>query len=132
MAAITKAPFASLDANTGKIATFIAGLIAGEDLDPVSPCYISDDDGMVYMAEAADGFHGVNAVATVEGRPVTLFGQGARFSLSDGALTPGTVAGVSPSVAGGWVDNPSVPVALAVSNRDIIITTLVVVESEGS
>lgn len=94
MALVTRAATASMDVSTGAFAPQITGLVAGEALDAVAPCYIKSSDGKVYMSngtaatEPAEivGFT-PRAVPAVD-QPVTLFGAGARFSYGTG-LTPG-------------------------------------------
>lgn len=69
------------------------GLVAGEALDPLAPCYIKASDNKVYMSngtaanEAAelDGWTGKSYAA---GEPVTLWGRGVIFEYGTG-LTPG-------------------------------------------
>ena len=69
------------------------GLIAGEDLLTIAPCYIKASDGKVYMSngtsanEAAelDGWTGKSYKA---GEPVTLWGRGVIVEYGTG-LTPG-------------------------------------------
>lgn len=93
MAVVTRDSNASLDASTGMFAPQTPDLIAGEDLDPVAPCYIAAD-GLVYMsdgsaADAEAGFDGFTARAVSSGQPVTLFGIGTRFRYAASGLTPG-------------------------------------------
>jgi hypothetical protein len=84
-----------MDASTGMYAPQVTGLIAGEDLDAVAPCYIRSADGLVMMSngtavnEAAE-FVGFTPRAARSGQAVTLFGLGARFRYGTG-LTPGDV-----------------------------------------
>jgi hypothetical protein len=69
------------------------GLLAGEDLLTVAPCYIKASDGKVYMCNGTaatepaelDGFTGKNYKA---GEAVTLWGEGCIFEYGTG-LTPG-------------------------------------------
>jgi hypothetical protein len=86
---------AHFDASQALYAPQITGnMVAGENLDPVSPCYIKAADGKVYMsdgtavAEAAkvDGWTGK---AYKAGQSVTLLGIGTRYRFSAGTLTPG-------------------------------------------
>lgn len=94
MALLTRSTKASMDAATGMYAPQITGLYAGEALDIAAPCYIKSSDGKVYMSngtaanEAAEVI-GFTPRAVAIGEPCTLFGAGARFHYSDGALTPG-------------------------------------------
>lgn len=122
MTAVTRIAAASLDVNSGKRAVAIAGLLAGEDLDAVSACFI-DSDGLVYMAVASEGFHGINPVARNEGEPVTLFGIGARFSYA-ASLTPGAPLFVSDETAGvleTTAGSSRNAVAVCVTDEDIVI-----------
>jgi len=94
MSLLTRSTVASMDAN--QFHQVEAGLLAGEDLDLVAPCYIKSSDGLVYMSngtaanEAAEVV-GFTARAVKSGQPVTLFGIGTRFKYSDSLLTPGDV-----------------------------------------
>lgn len=93
MALITRSTTASLDKNQAVQAS--AGLLAGEALDLVAPCYIKSSDGLVYMSNATAADEeaevvGFTARAVSIGQPVTLFGPGTRFSYGTG-LTPGDV-----------------------------------------
>lgn len=93
MALVTRDTRASMDTSTGMIAPQISGLIAGEDLDAVAPCYIKAADGKVYMsngtaANEAATFAGFTPVLAKAGEPVTLFALGAIFRYASG-LTPG-------------------------------------------
>lgn len=93
MALVTRASNASMDVSTGQFAPQITGLIAGENLDAVSPCYIKSSDGKVYMSngtaanEAAE-FVGFAPRQANAGEPITLFALGARFKYGS-SLTPG-------------------------------------------
>ncbi|WP_353267477.1 hypothetical protein [Gemmatimonas sp.] len=95
----------SMDTSSAMFAPQISGsLIAGENLDGVSPCYIRASDGRVYMtngtaANEAAKFDGFCAKATKAGESVTLFGVGARFRYATGLTIgqnffAGTTAGV--------------------------------------
>lgn len=84
MALVTRLAAASMDASTGMYAPQITGLLAGEDLDVVAPCYLKTSDGKIYMSNGAAAtepaeFAGFTARATKSGQPVTLFSLGARF-----------------------------------------------------
>jgi hypothetical protein len=131
MALITVASTASLDAVSAQRVPFISGLVAGEDLDPVAPCYVKSD-GKVYMSVTTvdngiatqAAFAGFTADAVSSGEPVTLFGKGARFSIASG-LTPGDIYFVS-ATAGALSDtavlaNDVSPVAMAISTTDIVV-----------
>jgi hypothetical protein len=84
MALVTVLASASMDASTGMYAPQVTGLVAGEDLLVVAPCYIKTSDGKVYQSNGTAAtepaeFMGFTARATKAGQPVTLFGLGARF-----------------------------------------------------
>lgn len=96
MALLTRSTDASIDASTAQFAPQITGLIAGEDLDVVAPCYIKSSDGKVYMSNAtaaneAAEVAGFTPRAVKAGQPVTLFGKGTRFRYAASGLTPGDV-----------------------------------------
>jgi hypothetical protein len=84
LVALATAPGPGPDLSTLELAPQITGLVAGEDLLVVAPCYIKTSDGLVYQsngtasAEAAE-FVGFTARATKSGQPVTLFSLGACF-----------------------------------------------------
>ncbi len=93
MSLVTRSSTAGLDANQADQAA--AGLIAGQDLDLCSPCYIKTADGKVYMSNAtavneAAEFVGFTPRAVKSGQPVTLFGMGTRMRYGSG-LNPGDV-----------------------------------------
>jgi len=93
MALITRSTTASIDAN--QAVQVSAGLLAGEALDLVAPCYIKSSDGLVYMSNATAADEeaevvGFTARAVASGQPVTLFGPGSRFKYGS-ALTPGNI-----------------------------------------
>lgn len=126
MALITRSTNASIDTNTAMYAPQISGLIAGEDLDMASPCYIKSSDGKVYMSngtaanEAAEVI-GFTPRSVKSGEPVTVFGKGARFRYGTG-LTPGdkyyigATAGRLDSAA---TTGDSTGVAQAITSTDI-------------
>jgi len=92
---ITRVASASIDISTAMFAPQISGLVAGEDLDAVAPCYIKPGDGKVWEANgSADNdaaeVVGFTARAVDAGEPVTLFGAGARFKFGSG-LTIGAI-----------------------------------------
>jgi len=94
MALITRSTTASLDANQAEQVS--VGLLAGEALDLVAPCYIKSSDGMVYMSNATAANEAAEVVgftpkAVAIGQPVTLFGPGTRFSYYSSGLTPGNI-----------------------------------------
>jgi hypothetical protein len=95
MSLVTRTTKAGMDASTGMYAPQLTGLIAGEALDVVAPCYIKSSDGLVYMSNATSANEAAEVVgftprAVAIGQPVTLFGIGARFRYGTG-LTPGNV-----------------------------------------
>lgn len=74
----------SPDVSTTELAPQITGLIAGEDLLAVAPCYIKTSDGKVYMSNGTAVNEAAEVVgfcprATKSGQPCTLFGHGACF-----------------------------------------------------
>lgn len=131
MAILSKTSTASIDAVSARSVAFVSGLIAGEALDAVSPCYVHSD-GKVYMTVTSasttlstqTNYLGFCADNVALGDPVTLFGKGARFDVGSG-LTAGTlyfsgsVAGtLSPTVV---LSNDVSPLAVAVSATDIVV-----------
>ncbi|MBC8076960.1 MAG: hypothetical protein H7Y32_12860 [Chloroflexales bacterium] len=94
MALITKATDGSVDAATAMFAPQRSdGLLAGEALDALAPCYIKASDGKVYMsngtaADEAAEFDGFTPRAYSAAEAVTLFGIGTRMRYATG-LTPG-------------------------------------------
>jgi hypothetical protein len=93
MALVTRSTTASMDAN--QFEQVSAGLLAGEALDLVAPCYIKSSDGLVYMSNATAADEeaevvGFTARAVASGQPVTLFGPGSRFKYGS-SLTPGNI-----------------------------------------
>jgi len=107
----------------------LAGLLAGEALDVVAPCYIKAADGLVYMADATAvnekcNVIGFTARAIALGEPVTLFGQGTRFKYSDGLLTKNMILYMGATK--GCLDDAasvgdSFGLAVAVTTSDILI-----------
>jgi hypothetical protein len=86
---------AHFDASQALYCPQITGnMTAGENIDPVSPCYIDPTTGKVFMSDGTaagtaarvDGWAGK---AYKIGQSVTLLGVGARFRFSAGTLTPG-------------------------------------------
>lgn len=94
MANVAKDANAGMDTSQAIVANHVAGnLIAGENLDPASPCYIKSD-GKVYMSDGtaaneAAKIDGMTGKSYRLGQPVTLLGVGSRFRYSAGTLTPG-------------------------------------------
>jgi len=129
MSLVTRDSAASMDLATGQIAPQVSGLVAGEDLDVVAPCYIKSSDGKVYMSNAtaaneAAEVIGFTARAVKSGQPVTLFGKGARFRYGS-SLTAGAKLYVG-ATAGRLDDAPTTGdwegVAEVVDSTDIRIT----------
>jgi hypothetical protein len=129
MALITRAATASMDVSTGMLAPQITGLIAGEALDAVAPCYIKSSDSKVYMSngtaanEAAE-FIGFTPRAVGIGQPVTVFGVGARFSYGTG-LTPGDkyyIGATAGRLDAAATTGDAVGVAQAITSTDIRVT----------
>jgi hypothetical protein len=128
MALITRASDASIDTSTAMYAPQIAGLLAGEDLSPVAPCYVKAADGKVYQANGtaaneAAKCYGFTARTVKAGEPVTLFGAGTRYRYGTG-LSIGTVYYVGATA--GRLDNAAtvgdaVGVAVALTATDIVI-----------
>lgn len=131
MSAITRSSVASLDMNSADAAHKITGLVAGEDLDGVSACFIDPSDGKVYMATEGDGFAGVCPADTPANHPVTLFGPGARFELRASGGTPFAGVFLSASVAGGFDTAGDSKIGFMINARDILITNLLT-EAESS
>lgn len=119
---------AGFDTSQGMYAPQITGnLTAGEDIDPVSPCYIKQSDGKVYMsigtavAEAAK-FDGFAPKKYRAGQSMTLLGIGARFRYSAGTLTPSTnlfVGGAKGVLADAATTGGLVPIARTINATDI-------------
>ena len=126
MALVTPDAEASIDASTAMFAPQITGLIAGENLLALAPCYVKAADGKVYQSNGtavneAAKFDGITPRAALLGQPVTLYATGCRGRYATG-LTPGqnlyvaATAGRFDTVAtvGG-----TVPVARAIDTTDI-------------
>ena len=128
MAQVARVANASGDNSQQMFAPQVTGnLYAGEDLDPVAPCYIKASDGKVYMTngtaanEAAklDGWTGKSYKA---GQAVTLFGVGFRGRYSAGTLTPGQnlFAGTTKGeLADAATTGGTVAIARAINANDI-------------
>ena len=127
MAQVTRRESASLDASTGIVAPQISGdLVAGEDLDNCSACYIAAD-GKAYMSDGAAAgakatFHGICPRAAKRNQAVSLYGPGTRFGYGDG-MTPGALyLGTAPgTLADAATTGGTDAVAFAVSSRDIMV-----------
>jgi hypothetical protein len=130
MALVTKSSRASMDASTGMYAPQISGLIAGEDLDPVSPCRIGSD-GKVYMSngtadDAQASFAGFCPTKVLAGEAVTLFSLGARFRYGSG-LTPDStlyIAATKGRLDTAATTGDAVGVARVLTATDIQITRI--------
>lgn len=128
MALVTRASTASMDTSTGAFAQQLTGLVAGEVLDAVAPCYIKSSDGKLYMSngtaanEAAE-FVGFTPHARVAGEPCTVFGLGARFSYGTG-LTPGDkyfIGATAGRLDTAATTGGTVAIARAVTSTDIVV-----------
>ena len=144
MSDLTKVSTASIDGVSAQNAMYLSGLVAGEALDAVSPCYVKSD-GKVYKAVSTvlDEFSvtddndpadtvalnmpkvdGWTAKAYASGQHVTLFvGKGLRFSYGS-SLTVATKLFVS-DTAGKLADSAVAtadifPVAVVISATDIM------------
>jgi hypothetical protein len=132
MANLTKdVATAGLDTSKAFTAPHIAGdLVAGEALEPCSPCYIKASDGKAYQsngtaANEAAKFDGFTGKAYKIGQAVTLFGVGFRGRYSAGTLVPGTDLFIG-TVAGSLADAATAggvrAIARAVTSTDIRCT----------
>lgn len=129
MALVTRASFASLDAISGEDSSNVGGYVAGEALSPVAPCYIASD-GLVYESVSTTATYSgiVNYIGftahaiPASGYGVELFGEGAKFSYSDGNLTPGQLLWIAATK--GELDSNQcaandTPVAVALDTENI-------------
>lgn len=129
MADLAKSSKASIDATTAMLAPQISGLIAGENIPVMSPCYIKASDGKVYRTSGAAANElarcaGICPRAANATEPVTLFGLGTRFSYSDGLLTPGALYFISATaglIADAASTGDAVGVFQAVTTEDLRI-----------
>lgn len=129
MALVTRAADASVDASTAMFSQQLTGLMAGEDLDAVAPCYIKASDGLVYMCNATAATepakcYGFTPRAVKSGQPVTLFGVGTRFRYSAAGLTPGAnyfVGATAGRLDTAATTGDAVGVAFAIDTSDIMI-----------
>jgi len=92
MTLFARSTLASMDLNQKQ--QVVSGLLAGEALDVVAPCYIKSSDGLVYMSDGTAANEAAEVIgftprAVPIGQPVTLFGPFTRFKYSDSLLTPG-------------------------------------------
>ena len=130
MALVTKSASPSGDAGTLAFAPQVSGLIAGEDLEAVSPCYIKTSDGKVYMSNGTAAtepaeFVGFTPVARKATQPVTLFGVGARFNYYSTGLLPGDklyIGATSGRLDTAATTGDAVGVAQAITATDIRVT----------
>lgn len=132
MALLARNADASVDASTAMLVPQIAGLIAGEDIDAIAPCYVKAADGKVYMSngtanDAAAKVDGFSAQAAKAGQGVTLLGPGVRMSYGT-ALTIAALYFVAATA--GRLDTAAttgglVAVAKAISATDIVFVTRV-------
>ncbi len=128
MALVTKASDASVDASTTMFAPQISGLVAGEAIDALAPCYVKASDGKVYMSngtadDAAAKVDGFSAQAAAAGQGVTLFGEGTRMRYATGLTIAalyylGTTAGRLDTAA---TTGGTVALAKAISATDVVI-----------
>ncbi len=106
MAVLVLSASASWDTFSASHAPQISdGLIAGEDLGMLTPCYVKSD-GKVWKSDGTSA----NAAAHVDGfslrhvhsgEPVTLAGLGLKIKYTDTLLTPGAIYYLA---AGGGLD----------------------------
>jgi hypothetical protein len=129
MTLVTRASNASLDTSTAMYAPQVTGLVAGENLELLGPCYIKSSDGKVYKSNAtanneAAEFAGIAPRAALAGEPVTLYGLGTRFRIATG-LTVGDLFYVG-ATAGRWDDGPTtgdqVGTLQAITSTDVVVT----------
>ncbi|MDR3572867.1 MAG: hypothetical protein P4L50_03315 [Anaerolineaceae bacterium] len=128
MTLLTRATDCGLDSVSAMHTPNITGCYAGEDLDIAAPCYIKQADGLVYMSNAtaaneAAGILGFTPRAVKQGQPVTLFGEGTRFSYASG-MTPGQILYIGATK--GRLDSAAtvgdlVGVAQAVNATDVVV-----------
>lgn len=131
MALVSRSSAASIDATTGMKAPQLTGLLAGEAIDLVAPCYLNAD-GKLYMsngtaANAAAGFVGVSAQAASIGEACTVFALGARFRYGTG-LTPGAklyIAATAGRLDSAATIGDAVGVAQVITSTDIRVTRIV-------
>lgn len=94
MALVARSSDADIDMNTAiKAGNRIpqlpdTPLVAGEDLDPVAPCYIASADGKIYMCNGTNADEeaeviGFTPKAYKAGQPVTLFRENTVYYYSD-------------------------------------------------
>lgn len=119
---------AGFDTSQALFAPQITGnLTAGEDIDPVAPCYIKGSDGKVYMSigtavNEAARFDGFSTKKYKAGQSMTLLGVGSRYRYSAGTLTPGArlyVGAAKGVLADAATTGGLVPIAAAINSTDI-------------
>jgi hypothetical protein len=129
MSLVTRDSACSMDANTGRKAPHIAGLLAGEAIDAGAPVYIKSSDGKLYMSngtaanEAAE-IVGFAPAAASAGEACSVYGKGARFRYGSG-LTPGDkyyIAATAGRLDTAATTGDAVGVAQAITSTDIRIT----------
>lgn len=131
MAIVTKIARAHADTHTIMYAPQVPGLLAGEDLPPVSACKIDVATGKVMLAADGDDFAGFNLDDKKAGEPVTLYSVGATFQYTAPAgLTPGAKLYLAAAANKGLLDTvpPTAgvrPVAQAVDNKHIRIVAAI-------
>lgn len=127
MALITRGANASMDISTGQFAPQISGLLAGEALDAVAPCYIHSD-GKIYMSngtadDAEAKVDGFTPRAAASGQPITIYGEGTRFNYGS-SLTPGAtyyLGATNGRLDGAATTGDAAGIARAVSATDIVV-----------
>lgn len=109
MANVTRVATASVDAASAMYAPQLSDdLRAGEDLPTCAPCYV-DDDGLVWLCDGTALNYktivdGITAHAVKTGQPVTLFGEGTKFSLTDTRITKTIRTLYLSATKGEWAD----------------------------
>lgn len=135
MADITKVSTASIDPVSARAVPFISGLVAGEDLQKASPCYILGEEVYMSGSSVTETFNivsgsliqsrvdGFTAESVLDGEPVTLFGNGARFNYSSGLMSgsPLFVGVSSGSLSYTKSLEGDLPVARVITSTDIIV-----------
>lgn len=133
MADVTRASTAHVDASTAQFAPQLSGgLIAGEALDAVAPCYIKASDGKVYMsngtaANAAAKVDGFTPVSYAAGEPCTLYGPGTRFGYGTGLTraTPLYLSTTAGRLSDAATTGGTVAIAKVITTTDIVVRALV-------
>ena len=132
MSLLTRSSNIGLDLSNAQFMPQIPGLVAGEDIDPASPCRIDATDGKVYMSNgtAADAnakCNGFSPPYTVKsGQAITLFGPGVRFKYGSG-LTPGAryyIGATKGRLDTAATTGDAAGVAFAIDDQDIYFFSL--------